>query len=50
MVLEAGQEMDVNREALLPFAAKYVWWKTAEDAVAYPQKSDRPSHEYWRVR
>jgi hypothetical protein len=30
--------MNINPEALLPYARKYVWWKTPEDAVAYPQK------------
>jgi hypothetical protein len=28
---------DINLEALKPFAAKYVWWKTPDDAVRMPQ-------------
>jgi hypothetical protein len=27
----------VNREALKPFASKYIWWKTPDEAVTLPQ-------------
>lgn len=26
----------IDNEALLPYARKYVWWKSPEDAVRYP--------------
>jgi len=28
----------VNREALKPFASKYVWWKTPDEAVSMPER------------
>jgi len=28
----------IDRESLRPFAAKYIWWKSAEDAVAMPER------------
>ena len=28
----------VNREALKPFASKYLWWKTPEDASIMPER------------
>lgn len=28
----------VNQEALKPFAAKYVWWKTPDEAVTMPAR------------
>src|SRR5260363_17161 len=28
----------VNPEALKPFASKYVWWKTPDEAVAMPER------------
>jgi hypothetical protein len=30
--------LDIDLRALKPYAAKYVWWKTADDAVAMPQR------------
>jgi hypothetical protein len=30
--------LDIDPRALKPYAAKYVWWKTADDAVAMPQR------------
>ncbi len=30
--------LDINLEALKPFAAKYVWWKTVDEAVTQPQQ------------
>jgi hypothetical protein len=30
--------LDIDTGALKPFAAKYVWWKTADDAVILPQR------------
>jgi hypothetical protein len=30
--------LDIDPGALKPFAAKYVWWKTADDAVIMPQR------------
>ncbi len=30
--------LDVRREALKPFASKYIWWKAPEDAVAWPER------------
>jgi hypothetical protein len=30
--------LDIDTRALKPFAAKYVWWKTADDAVILPQR------------
>lgn len=29
--------LDIDPEALKPFAAKYVWWKTADEAVVMPR-------------
>ena len=28
----------VDREVLKPFASKYIWWKTPDEAVATPQR------------
>jgi hypothetical protein len=28
----------LNPESLKPLAGKYIWWKTPEEAVAYPQR------------
>ncbi|MHB8253841.1 MAG: hypothetical protein ACYDEV_09110 [Acidiferrobacter sp.] len=28
----------INQEALKPFASKYIWWKTPEEAVSMPQR------------
>lgn len=28
----------IDREALKPFARKYIWWKTPEEAVAFPER------------
>lgn len=28
----------VSREALKPFASKYIWWKTPDEAVAVPER------------
>lgn len=28
----------VDREFLKPFAGKYIWWKTPEDAVSMPER------------
>jgi hypothetical protein len=28
----------INRASLKPFAGKYIWWKTPEDAVAMPER------------
>jgi hypothetical protein len=28
----------INRESLKPLASKYVWWKSAEEAVAMPER------------
>lgn len=28
----------IDRNALKPFACKYVWWKTPEEAVAMPER------------
>ncbi len=28
----------VHREALKPFASKYIWWKTPDEAVARPER------------
>ena len=28
----------MNREVLLSLAAKYIWWKTAEEALQYPER------------
>lgn len=28
----------VNREALKPFASKYIWWKTPDEAVTMPER------------
>ncbi len=30
--------INVNQEALKPFAARYVWWKTPDEAVAMPER------------
>ena len=30
--------MHINSEALKPFASKYIWWKTPEEAVAMPER------------
>lgn len=29
---------NVDQEALKPFARKYVWWKTPDEAVAMPER------------
>jgi hypothetical protein len=28
----------IDREALKPFASKYIWWKTADEAVEMPER------------
>jgi hypothetical protein len=28
----------VDKESLKPYAKKYIWWKTPEEAVEYPQR------------
>lgn len=28
----------IRRDALKPFAAKYIWWKTPEEAVMMPER------------
>lgn len=28
----------VNQESLRPFASKYIWWKTPEEAVVMPER------------
>jgi hypothetical protein len=28
----------INQEALKPFASKYIWWKTPDEAVAMPER------------
>jgi len=28
----------INRDTLKPFARKYIWWKTPEEAVAMPER------------
>jgi hypothetical protein len=28
----------INQASLKPFASKYIWWKTPEDAVAMPER------------
>jgi hypothetical protein len=28
----------INREALKPFACKYIWWKTPDEAVSMPNR------------
>jgi hypothetical protein len=30
--------IQIDREALKPFASKYIWWKTPEEAVAIPER------------
>lgn len=30
-------KLDIDREALKPFA-KYIWWKTPDEAVVYPYR------------
>jgi hypothetical protein len=30
--------LQVRREALKPFASKYIWWKAPDDAVARPER------------
>jgi hypothetical protein len=30
--------MAVDSEALKPFAARYIWWKTPDDAVTRPER------------
>lgn len=30
--------VQVNKDALMPFASKYVWWKTPDEAVLMPQR------------
>lgn len=29
---------EIDRDALKPFARKYIWWKTPEEAVAFPER------------
>jgi hypothetical protein len=29
---------EIDREVLKPLASKYVWWKTADDAVRMPER------------
>ena len=28
----------IRRESLRPFASKYIWWKTPEEAVTMPER------------
>jgi hypothetical protein len=28
----------INQASLKPFAGKYIWWKTPEDAIAMPER------------
>ena len=30
--------IQVNQESLKPFASKYIWWKTPEEAVVMPER------------
>lgn len=30
--------MPISQESLKPFASKYIWWKTPDEAVAMPQR------------
>ena len=30
--------IQINRESLKPFASKYIWWKTPEEAVSMPER------------
>lgn len=30
--------IQVNQESLKPFASKYIWWKSPEEAVAMPER------------
>ena len=30
--------IQINQESLKPFASKYIWWKTPEQAVAMPER------------
>ncbi len=30
--------MDIDQNVLKPFASKYVWWKTPDEAVAMPER------------
>lgn len=31
-------KMDIDQNVLKPFASKYVWWKTPDEAVAMPER------------
>lgn len=30
--------IQLERDGLIPFASKYIWWKTPEDAVSMPER------------
>jgi hypothetical protein len=30
--------IQIGRDSLRPFASKYIWWKTPEDAIAMPER------------
>jgi len=30
--------VQVDRDALMPFARKYIWWKTPEEAASMPER------------
>ncbi len=30
--------IQINQESLKPFASKYIWWKTPEEAVSMPER------------
>ena len=30
--------IQIHREALKPYASKYIWWKTPDDAVIMPER------------
>jgi len=30
--------IQISQESLKPFASKYIWWKTPEEAVAMPER------------
>src|SRR5262245_19833510 len=30
--------IQISQEALKPFASKYIWWKTPDEAVAMPER------------
>lgn len=36
--IAASSARAIDREALRPFARKYIWWKTPEEAIASPAR------------